>query len=218
MSIQSPECLCSTVTKPVCGDQSAVSSPRASCPARQRRPLLSQRKAGGGFTAPCGPGSPHPPPPPSLNLPATPLQRSATGASVSTGSQVHKYLNPLPHSSTDIHVSITRLQSCMCSNMLSNKQLSITFLILSICERTCRYSYKLTGISPAADSARRTHFTWSGSDSDNGPLITFETWTERTLLFVLSQQREREGEGGKWIAWQDIYIVSFWLWAVDILH
>lgn len=159
MSIQSPECLCSTVTKPVCGDQSAVSSPRASCPARQRRPLLSQRKAGGGFTAPCGPGSPHPPPPPSLNLPATPLQRSATGASVSTGSQVHKYLNPLPHSSTDIHVSITRLQSCMCSNMLSNKQLSITFLILSICERTCRYSYKLTGISPAADSARRTHFT-----------------------------------------------------------
>lgn len=56
MSIQSPACLCSTVTKLVCGDQSAVSSPRASCPARQRRPLLSQRKGGGDLRLHAGRG------------------------------------------------------------------------------------------------------------------------------------------------------------------
>lgn len=42
----------------VVSDQSAVSSSCASCPARQRGLVPSQRE--GEFTAPCGPGSPHP--------------------------------------------------------------------------------------------------------------------------------------------------------------
>ena len=161
-SIQSPTCLCSTVTKPVCGDQSAVSSPRASCPARQRRPLLSQREGGGGgiyssmragVAAPSSASLPQPSrKPPFKGVPQEPLCQQAA-----------KYINirtPFLTHRPNIHVSITRLQSCLCSNMLRSKQLSITFLSSSICERACRYSYKLTGhISPAADSARWTHFT-----------------------------------------------------------
>lgn len=128
---------------PACAARSAVSSPRASCPARQRGLLLSRREGGIYGSMQTGVTTPPPPPPqPSRN----PLQRSATGASVSTGSQrqlqretysritdistslsqVHKYPNRFLAHRRHPRVNHTlTVMYCMCSYMLSYKQLDI---------------------------------------------------------------------------------------------
>lgn len=111
----------------VVSDQSAVSSSRASCPARQRGLILSQRE--GEFMAPRRPGSPHPfcppsapphvstfPQPPSkechgslcVNRQPTEMYSRITHISASH-SQVQKYPDALV-----IDISVTRLRSHVC--------------------------------------------------------------------------------------------------------
>lgn len=140
------------------------------------------------------------PQPPFKGVPQEPLCQQAakgrqsvrrTAESLTYPHLIHKYTNiqSSPSLILCIHISITSYSHVCVHTCLAIRSWTLLVELM--------WTYIPISSNPHFSgswlwlSTHGTHFTLSGPDMDN-LLSTFETWTERRLLFILNQLRERE--------------------------